>query len=210
MPRIEPFEQYTGEYERWFRKHILVYESEVQALRQLLPPFNRAVEIGVGSGRFARPLGIPIGLEPSRQMANLARRRGISVQIGIAEALPYRSEAFDLVLLVTTICFLDDLPAALQEIHRILRPHTHLLIGFIDRESEIGRIYQKFKQQNVFYRVATFFSVPEVERALTRAGFGHFRYSQTIFHPLDKICRVEPARSGYGEGSFVGILAQKI
>ena len=41
-----------------------------------------SVEIGVGTGRFAFPLGIRSGLEPLAKMATIARDRGISVVEG--------------------------------------------------------------------------------------------------------------------------------
>jgi SAM-dependent methyltransferase len=47
------------------------------------------VEIGVGTGLFAVPLGILIGVEPSPRMAELARYRGIEVLENVAEELPF-------------------------------------------------------------------------------------------------------------------------
>lgn len=209
MAKIQPFEEHTSQYEHWFEVHSLIYQAEVAALKLLLPPFERAVEIGVGSGRFAVPLKIPYGLEPSRKMGTIARQRGIDIQIGVAEALPYRSNCLDLVLMATTICFLDDVAAALRETYRVLRPGQFLLLGFIDRESPVGRIYQKFKEKNVFYRVATFFSVTEVKHHLQQAGFKNFQFAQTIFHKLEDIHEIESPQPGYGNGSFVVIRAQK-
>ncbi len=37
MPKIEPFEKYTNRYEEWFDKNKFVYESEVAAVRRLIP-----------------------------------------------------------------------------------------------------------------------------------------------------------------------------
>ena len=57
MAKIEPFEKFTRQYEDWFEEHSYVYESELKAVRMLLPEYQNGVEIGVGSGRFAVPLG---------------------------------------------------------------------------------------------------------------------------------------------------------
>jgi len=84
-----------------------------------------------------------------------------------------------------------------------------LVIGFIDRESPIGRMYEEHKQESVFYRSATFYSVPELEKLLIDAGFEDISYTQTIFSSLDEISEVEPARPGWGEGSFVVIRTRK-
>ena len=84
-----------------------------------------------------------------------------------------------------------------------------LVIGFIDRASPVGQVYQKFKEHNVFYCEATFYSVDEVVICLKNAGFQMFRFSQTVFNQLKDIKAIEPDRKGYGEGSFVVIRAIK-
>jgi hypothetical protein len=66
MARIAPFERHTGRYERWFGRHEAADLSELRVLRELLPDPGLALEIGVGTGRFAGPLGIAVGIEPSR------------------------------------------------------------------------------------------------------------------------------------------------
>ena len=63
--KIAPFEQYASRYESWFSKHRFAYKSELEAVRRQLPWGKNGIEIGVGSGRFAAPLGIKLGLEPS-------------------------------------------------------------------------------------------------------------------------------------------------
>jgi hypothetical protein len=49
------------------------------ALQQAIPIGRKGLEVGVGTGRFAQALNIPYGVEPSRAMANLARKRGIEL-----------------------------------------------------------------------------------------------------------------------------------
>jgi len=209
VARVEPFEKYTQLYEDWFEAHPYIYESEIKAIQSLLLPVKKSVEIGVGSGRFAVPLGIKYGLEPSTRMMEIVKKRGIKVVAGIAENLPFVEARFDLVLMVTTICFLDDLEKSFGEVHRVLKPQGWFIIGFIDKNSPVGKIYQMHKNKNVFYRIARFYSVKEVVQFLRKTGFGDFRFSQTIFRNLENITEMEPVKSGYGEGSFVVIRAQK-
>ncbi|WP_243670029.1 hypothetical protein [Methanoculleus chikugoensis] len=51
------FERFAEEYDRWFEEHRAEYHAELARIRRLLPPCPdaRAVEVGVGSGRFAAP-----------------------------------------------------------------------------------------------------------------------------------------------------------
>jgi SAM-dependent methyltransferase len=209
MARIEPFEKHPLQYEQWFDRHKFAYESELQAIRKLLPQHGNGLEIGVGGGRFAAPLGIKLGLEPSSKMMEIAQARGIEVIGSVGESLPFRDSQFDFATMVTTICFLDDVEVAFSEAYRILKPGGCLIIGFIDKDSSIGQLYQQHKNENVFYRVATFYSVDEVVSHLKMAGFKVFNFAQTIFHNLAEIKGIEPVREGYGEGSFVVVRAVK-
>jgi len=64
MPKLKPFEEYTKRYEDWFKKNKFAYESELLAVKELIPANGEGIEIGVGSGKFAEPLGIKLGVEP--------------------------------------------------------------------------------------------------------------------------------------------------
>lgn len=209
MPRTEPFEEHTDRYEAWFEEHEDAYRSELDALDRLVPAAGRGIEIGVGSARFAEPLGIEVGIDPAAPMLEEARERGVDVVRGVGEALPFRDGTFDTALMVTTICFVDDLPGALAEADRILSPSGSLVIGYIDKESPVGRIYQEKKEANPFYRDAEFVSTEELLEALEAAGFSEFEFVQTIYQWLDGIDGPEPVEEGYGDGSFVGIRATR-
>jgi len=209
MARIEPFERYASEYEDWFERNHIVYISELQAIKNQLPANGKKVEIGVGTGRFAAPLGIKLGLEPSLRMGDMARRRGIRVVSGVAEAIPFAAAQFDVALMVTTICFLDNLGDAFGEACRILKPGGYFIAGFVDRNSILGQLYEEKKKASKFYRLASFYSVDAVVSRLKRAGFRNFNFVQTIFHPPGEIQGIESVRDGYGQGSFVVIRAQK-
>ena len=209
MHKIEPFERYAGKYEEWFERNRSVYESELQAIRELLPESGEGIEIGAGSARFAAPLGIKVGVEPSGKMGELARDRGLEVVNGVAEALPFANSTFDFALMVTTICFLDNVETAFREAARVLKPDGCLVIGFIAKDSPLGTMYQQHKKESVFYKLAKFYPVDEVILHLKRADFKRFTFTQTIFHALLEIREVEPLKEGYGEGSFVVIKGVK-
>ena len=209
MPKISAFENHAEQYERWFEKNHWVYEAELRAVQAMIPTGGRSLEIGVGTGRFAGPLGIRNGIEPSKRMRALAQKRGISALDGVAEKLPFDDSQFDFVLMVTTICFVDDVGEALGEAHRILSHEGVLIIGFVDRNSKMGRIYMERQKKNVFYREASFFSVDELIEHMNRAGFKDLTFNQTIFGTLAEIGENEPVKPGHGEGSFVVIRGRK-
>jgi len=209
MPKTAPFEEHTERYEEWFEEHEAVYRSELNALRRLLPTPGYGVEIGVGSARFAAPLGVQVGLDPAGSMLEYARGRGIDVVRGVAECLPFRDGTFDSALIVTTICFVDDVPRTLTEAERVLEPSGSLVIGYVDGDSPVGRMYREKTERNPFYREAAFVSTEELVDALQAAGFTEFEFAQTIYHWPDEIEEPEPIEEGYGDGSFVVVRATR-
>ena len=210
MSKEEVFSKHVSQYEAWFKKNRFAYLSELKAIREVIPEKEPGLEIGAGTGRFAVPLGIGLGVEPSEKMARVAKQRGMEIIKGVAESLPFRDASFGFVLMVTVICFFDDVEAALSEAGRVLKPGGSLIIGFIDRESPLGKVYQSRKKENPFYRVAQFFSAEEVISFLEKFNFGNFSFLQTIFRPLEEIKEPEPVKEGYGEGSFVIVRASKL
>ena len=209
MPRIEPFEKYSEKYEDWFERNEFVYKSEIQVIKELLPKTKKGIEIGVGSGRFAVPLGIKTGVDPSPRMREIAQQKGVKVIDAVAEELPFKNSQFELVLMVTTICFVDNLNLTFREAYRILKLGGYLIIGFVDKDSSLGKLYQQHKEESLFYKIATFYSTKEVVCNLSRVGFKEFNFRQTIFHGLNEIKDVESVKKDYGEGSFVVIRARK-
>ena len=202
------FDQNTVEYDNWFDKHPAIYQSEILALKQAIPEDKTGIEIGVGSGRFAEPLHIKYGVEPSASMAALAKQRGVKVIHAEAENLPVENQAYDFVTMVTTICFLNDIPKAFSEVNRILKPKGVFIIGLIDRNSELGKKYEQQKNANKFYRNAHFHSAGEITKLLADSGFANFSYWQTLILPGEN--QIEQPQPGFGKGSFVIIKSIKI
>ncbi|MDA3903125.1 MAG: class I SAM-dependent methyltransferase [Desulfuromusa sp.] len=206
MPKIDAFETYSDAYDDWFEKNRLAYEAELKAVRQLLPAGDvRGMEVGIGSGKFAVPLGIKVGVEPSKQMAVKAEKLGLEVHSGVAEELPFPADQFDFVLMVTTICFVDDVVQSFQEALRVLVPGGCILVGFVDMESDLGQKYLQNRHKSKFYKEATFFSTQEVLDHLKIAGFGATEVKQTLILGDTE----NTVLDGFGAGAFVVIKAIK-
>ncbi|MBN2060786.1 MAG: methyltransferase domain-containing protein [Deltaproteobacteria bacterium] len=206
MTKTEPFELYCDAYDDWFLKNAEKYEVELEIIHGLLPlPVAKGVEIGVGSGRFAEPLGIRFGLDPSHKMALKAKKRGIKVIQGAAENLPFSDAGFDFALMVTTICFVDDVIKSFTETHRVLKPGGCIIVGFVEKESEIGRSYIANRERSKFYRDATFYSAGQVLEFLNEAGFRIEKVKQTLI-PGDL---QKTILDGFGKGAFVAISGLK-
>lgn len=207
---LKPFKTHTAEYDAWYDKYPYVFESEVEAIRNALPIGNiRGIEVGLGTGRFSQALGIKEGVEPILEMRNIAYKRGIDVMDAVAERLPYKDLQFDFVLIVNCISYFHMLQPAFKEAHRVLKKGGTLIVGFVEKNSIIGKSYELKRHDSTFYKHATFYSSEKVSEEIKNAGFKELEYSQTLFENLDDINEFEPAKPGVGEGSFVVIKAIK-
>jgi ubiquinone/menaquinone biosynthesis C-methylase UbiE len=209
MSKFKAFDRNSQKYDEWFDKNKFIYESELQAVKELLPRSKNGVEVGVGTGSFCSPFAIKLGVDPSKEMGKIAQKRGIKVIEGVAESLPFTDSKFDFVLMVTTICFLDDIEKALKEANSVLKPNGFIIIGFIDAESPLGMFYDEHKNESKFYKQATSYSVKEVIRHMENAQFKDFTLRQTLFQSSEEIKNIEPVKEGYGEGSFIVVRGTK-
>lgn len=195
------FNRYWKKYDAWYDKYRFAYLSELAAVKKVLPKKGKGLEIGVGTGRFASALGIEYGIDPSRNMLKLARKRGIDARLGTGDKIPFASSAFDYVTIINTLCFVKDPIKVLQEARRVLKKKGRLIIGIINKSSFLGEFYQKKK--SLFYRQAHFLDIKETVDLLRQSGFKKFSYFQTLFYLSEEISSIENPKKGFGKGGFV-------
>ncbi len=206
MDGVNVFNEFAGDYDRWFDRNRLVFQSEVQAVKKFFPDSYIGLEIGVGSGRFASIFGLT-GIDPAMSMVKIARDRGVEVLVATAEKIPFKDSSFDVVLMVTTLCFLQDPLQALKEVERVLKPVGSIIIGMVPGDSSLGKKYSK--SDSKFYRHANFYRVDQVLTWLKELGFNNLKTCQTLFDNPKELKDVEPVREGHGEGGFVVVHGQK-
>ncbi|MCK9519780.1 MAG: class I SAM-dependent methyltransferase [Dehalococcoidia bacterium] len=99
--------------------------------RVVSPLKGRVLEIGFGVGTnwAYLPEGVEyVGIEPDPYMIARARRHAAAVERSLelhqarAEALPFEDASFDAVFTTLTFCTVQDVPAALREVQRVLKP----------------------------------------------------------------------------------------
>lgn len=202
------FNQYWKRYDAWYDKNKYTYLSELKAVRKALPKRGAGLEIGVGTGRFAAPLGIEFGVDPSKNMLAIARQRSIDAHFGFGECLPFASGSFDYIAIIITLCFVHNPMKVLKEAKRVLKRKGKVIVGIIDKDSFLGKHYRRNK--SIFYRQANFFNVKEVTNLLEKAYFSNFSYYQTLYNLPDKIKSVQRPQKGFGKGGFVVIRGEKI
>ena len=96
---------------------------------------RRLLDIGCGTGRVAAALaerGSRVwGVEPSAEMAALARERISTVKVAPAEKLPFKDGWFERAVMVLVIHLLDR-PRAFAEANRVLGPGGRLVVATFD------------------------------------------------------------------------------
>jgi SAM-dependent methyltransferase len=118
----------------WFVGRRAILES---FLRQIIqdPKFEirdpKLLDIGCGTGANLEMLaqfGTAEGVDVSGEALDFCRKKGLNVQKGLAETLPYADESFDITTALDVIEHLDDDVAGLKEMHRVTKPGGHALI----------------------------------------------------------------------------------
>ncbi len=201
------FSRFSKQYDAWYDRNKYAYLSELRAIRKILPKKGNGLEVGVGTGRFAAPLGIRVGIDPSREMIKIARQRGVDARFGYGESLPFRDESFDYVVLIVTLCFVKNPQKVLREAKRVVKKNGRLIVGIVDKNSFLGKSYQE--KRSVFYKSARFFSAEELIRELNAEKFSRILCYQTLLKPPDKTDKIETPQKGFGRGGFVAISASK-
>ncbi len=92
----------------------------------LLPPFQRALDLGCGTGRLTRalePRGQTIGMDASSAMLARAREtRPAGLVQGDAFALPFAEASFDAVVALRLVFHFPEVDVLLREIARVVAP----------------------------------------------------------------------------------------
>lgn len=193
------------QYDRWIDKYPAVFQSKLLAIKAVWPGGEQliSVEIGTVSGRLAAALCIHEGLQTATGLETAAEQIPVATIPGLAEDLPYGNEQADVILMNGCISHVKDVPRALKEAHRVLKPGGTLILSFIDRNSELASHYETHLSQGAFRPCARLYTAEEVQTLLNQAGFQQLNFSQTLFGRLPTITGVQEPRPGHGEGSFI-------
>lgn len=152
----------------------MIAELEVRLVEEITREAPRPfIEIGVGTGFFASRIKAEIGLDPSINMLRVARERDVeNLILGVGEETPIRDSAVGSVVLIVTLCFVDNPEKVLSEAYRILREGGSVITCIVPRDSKWGAYYEELgRRGHRFYSKARFYTREEVVRMLEKTGF---------------------------------------
>jgi len=208
MPKTSGYESHAEAYDQWFDENPEIYQAEVKAIQRLLPD-GKGIEIGAGSGRFTAPLNIDTGVEPATAMSEIAKKRGLNIITGVAESLPIEDNSYDFAIFITSTCFLDNPAIAYLEAARVIKDQGSIVIAFLEKDSELGKVYEERKHDNPFYCDATFYSYGEIVNYLKQAGFDEFQSVQTVLPESQDKHKINDIIPGHDLGAFIVLKAKK-
>lgn len=141
-----------------------------------LPPGTKkkSLELCCGTGAVSRGLkragwdaqGIDISEGMIREAA-----RYISAQVGDVARLPFADATFDLAVMRQAYFLLDDGPAALREVKRVLRPGGRFILSHLVPFSELDAPYLRQVHEVKQAQMRQFHTIETLEKALRDAGF---------------------------------------
>jgi SAM-dependent methyltransferase len=187
------FDREAARYDAWFdgRRGRTLFASELLCLQHVADGLPRPwLEIGVGSGRFARALGMDLGVDPARGALAYATRRGVRVLAAAGQALPFAAGQFGAAFVIVTLCFAADPAGLLREAARVTRADGGVVLGVVPAGSPWGKFYaSRGEAGHTFYSEARFFTLFELKGLARAAGLIPGRSASTLFQ--------EPGRDAY-------------
>lgn len=147
---------------------------ELLALR----PGEHLLDVGVGPGllaleaaRAVGPTGRVCGIDVSPSMLAIARRRageaGVELAQGGATAIPYSDASFDVAVSTQVLEYVPDVPAALVELHRVVRPGGRVLLLDTDWDSVVWHSSDPARMRRVLEAWDEHLVDPHLPRRLT-------------------------------------------
>jgi SAM-dependent methyltransferase len=136
-----------AKYEAWYHtpRGAWIGNAEFSLLQSLLSPTAdaRLLDAGCGTGWFSRRFagqGLQVtAVDSDPKAIAYARSQGgeVSWMEASATALPFADNSFDYSAAVTSLCFIDDVQQAVQEMWRVSR--HGMVLGLLNRRSLLYR-----------------------------------------------------------------------
>jgi SAM-dependent methyltransferase len=155
-----------------------VAEEFAERLGAVLRQFDRVVDLGTPADSVRRALAASGRITTVIAMTPDAERldRSFARVAADEEALPFAARSLDLVVSALALQFVNDLPGALIQIRRALKPDGLLLAALIggDSLSELREAFAQAESEiegGLSPRVAPFIDLRDLGTLMQRAGF---------------------------------------
>ena len=184
----------------WFVGRRAILESFLRTIAEKFRRPNsalRILDVGCGTGANLEMLsqfGSAEGVDVSDDALEFCRQKGLTVQKGLAETLPYADETFDISTALDVIEHLDDDVAGLSEMHRVTKTGGYSLI-FVPAFMWLWGVQDDISNHRIRYTKNQI--VERVEKAgfkIERATYANFTFFAPILggRALMKLTGIKP------------------
>lgn len=174
----EDWEREAANWAAWARTpgHDVYWTFSGPTFFELVPPpGSRTLEVGCGEGRVCRDLAARghrvVGLDASPTLLRLAREEDPAGEyvLGDAAALPFDDASFDLVVAFNSLMDVQDMPAAVSEMSRVLEPGGRLCVCVTHPVADAGG-FESHAPDARFVIEGSYFGRRRFEGTFERAG----------------------------------------
>ena len=230
----QSFDEYAALYDAWFLENRNVLLSEARLVALTLKGAGRILSVGCGSGLFEKILreefGISVaeGIEPAKGMADIARKRGLSVVEATAEEADYGHGEYDTVLFNGSPSYRGDLKTVVEKVYEALPSGGRIVLIDVPKESGYGMMYNLAKAvgswdnpllEGVYppnpypielVKAANWRTTREKIDFVRDSGFSRIETFQTLTtHPLVSDDYAEMPSEGSDKGDYVAVIGYK-
>lgn len=229
----QKFDGYADKYDEWFMKNENLFTSELRLFKKVLGDISgkTLLSVGCGSGLFESYIENSNieGIEPSADMAEIARKRGINViKIGLIEDVELTDNKYDIIYFNGSSSYMEELSPVYGKCLMALKESGKLILLDVPKESAFGFMYLLGKSLNTYDHEFLEGAMPELPYPLALAasgvwhtteekinvlknlGINKFSYYQTLIkNPLYTNEEAEEVSEGYKSGGYVAIIAEK-
>ena len=169
--------QFAEEWVAWARKpnHDAFWAYRAALAAFIGPGNGKALDVGCGEGRISRELtacGFQVtAVDPVSRLVRAAieAQSARNYAVALAAELPFENAQFDLVVAYNILMNIEDVPVALKEFRRVLRPTGQLLISISHPFVDHGRFASK-EMNSPFVVEGTYFGGQRFEGVEERDG----------------------------------------
>ena len=135
-------------------------DAEISAISDALKGCETVLDVGVGTGRFAKPLselGFHItGLDISSKMMLKAREKGVkNLVLADVHEMPFRDKSFDAAIVIHILHIIADWPIVMRDVGRITKRNVISLLrqrpGLINQwgldGTGVGALYLRLREE---------------------------------------------------------------
>lgn len=163
---MEIFDKEASSYDQWYQTKMGNFIDQVET-GLAFNLFNvkegiKVLDIGCGTGNFSIKLAQKgckvIGIDVSEEMLSIAKKKaekaGLDIQFYHMDVydLKFEDESFDAVFSMAAFEFVKEPQKAIDEVFRVAKKGSKILIGTINKDSQWGELYlsESFQENSVF------------------------------------------------------------